>query len=169
MSQADSPNTTSPSRRAVLAGISVAAVPIVAAVEKSVAGIDADPIFAVLAEHRAAMKACLSASAISGNLVDHTPKWEAAWPVTQAAIKREHAALLAVLTSQPTTFAGAAALLDHVGQDQFLGEAEEDLHDPETTLTAWVGTVDAEHELAKATRDFPRRLAATMRRLTAAA
>jgi hypothetical protein len=37
MSQADSPNTTSPSRRAVLAGISVAVVPIVAAVEKSLA------------------------------------------------------------------------------------------------------------------------------------
>jgi hypothetical protein len=37
MSQADSPNITSPSRPAVLAGISVAAVPMAAAVEKSVA------------------------------------------------------------------------------------------------------------------------------------
>jgi hypothetical protein len=90
--------------------------------------------------------------------------------VTQAATKREHAALLAVLTTQPTTIAGAVRLLDHVGQDQFLGEAEEDLNEPETILTVWTGTVvDARNELATATRDFPRRLAATMRNLITAA
>jgi hypothetical protein len=72
------------------------------------------------------MKAYLSAADVSGRLEDYTPEWNAAWAVTQAAIKREHAALLAVLTTQPTTIAGAVALLDHVGQDQFLGEAEEE-------------------------------------------
>jgi hypothetical protein len=144
------------------AGAAVAALPIAAAAM-------ADPIFAVLAEHREAMKAYLSAADVSGRLVDDTPEWNAAWTVTQAATKREHAALLAVLTTQPTTIAGAARLLDHVGQDQFLGEAEEDLDEPETILTVWTGTVDAENELATATRHFPRRLAATMRNLVTAA
>jgi hypothetical protein len=143
-------------------GAAVAALPIAAAAM-------ADPIFAVLAEHREAMKAYLTASEVSGRLVDDTPEWNAAWAVTQAAIKREHAALLAVLTTQPTTIAGAVRLLDHVGQDQFLGEAEEDLDEPETILTVWTGTVDGENEFATATRHFPRRLAATMRNLTTAA
>ncbi len=141
------------------AGATAAALPVAAAAT-------ADPIFAVLAEHRAAMKAYLSAAAVSARLVDDTPEWTAAWAVTQAAIKREHATLLAVLTTQPTTIVGAVALLEHVGQDQFLGEAE-DGGGPETLLTVW--TEGEECEFTKATREFPGRLAATMRSLTAAA
>jgi hypothetical protein len=53
---------------------------------------NADPIFAVLAEHRAAMKAYLAASAVSGALADGTPEWETANKVTQAAIRPIHSA-----------------------------------------------------------------------------
>jgi hypothetical protein len=57
---ADSPNTTTPSRRTVLAGISVAAAPVAVAVEKSVATIapEPDPIFAVIDLHRSNLARC---------------------------------------------------------------------------------------------------------------
>jgi hypothetical protein len=167
MSKADSPNTTSPSRRTVLAGISIAAAPVAVAVEKSVATIvpGNDPIFAVLAEHRAATRTYLRASEISGSLEDETPEWNAAWTETQAAVKREHAALYEVLTTAPTTLAGAVAVLDHVGQDNFLGEAgDEDYGESLLSCQVHGGGL-----LAEAAERFPARLAATMRRLTAAA
>jgi hypothetical protein len=125
---------------------------------------DADPIFSVLAEHRAAMKAYLAASAVSGALVDGTPEWETADKLTQATIKREHAAVYAVLTGQPTTVAGVIALLEHVGQNQFLGEAPEgkDAFD-ETVLSIWMRADGSRFK--KAAQALPRRLAATMRTL----
>jgi hypothetical protein len=126
--------------------------------------LEADPIFAVLAEHRAAMKAYLEASAISGGLKDGTEDWETAWAVTQAAIKREHAALHAVLTTEPTTLDGATAVLGHVGQDNFLGEATEGAYG-ETLLL--VEHDDRGGPLYKAAHEFPGRLAKNMRGLMA--
>jgi hypothetical protein len=141
MVQADSSNTTTASadpptpraprasRRGLLMGLAAGATlatPAVATALSELASAPIDPIFAVLAEHRAAMKAYLPASEQSGRLEDDTPEWNAAWTVTQAAIRREHAALHAVLTTDPTTLAGAVALIEHVGQDNFLGEAPED-------------------------------------------
>jgi hypothetical protein len=128
-----------------------------------------DPIFAVLAENRAAMKAYLAASAISGNLADGTPEWETANTVTQAAIKREHAAMYAVLTGQPSTVAGVIALLEHVGEDQFLGEAPEgkgkDIFD-ETVLSVWMDADDSPFKTAA--QELPLRIAATVRTLNGA-
>jgi hypothetical protein len=88
--------------------------------------------------------------------------------MTQAEIKREHAALLAVLTTQPTTIAGAVALLEHVGQGQFLDGTEEAENDDgfETVLSTWS---HGNGELTTISKGFPGRLAATMRRLMAAA
>jgi hypothetical protein len=112
------------SRRAILTAAPVAA----AALAGGTVGFgiakagEVDPIFAVLGEHRTAVKAYLSASDIDGRLASDTPEWNVAHAVTQEAIKREYAAFTAVLTTDPTTLAGGVALLDHVGQDHFLGE-----------------------------------------------
>jgi hypothetical protein len=106
----------------------------------------------------------IAAAEISGNLVDYTPEWNAAWAVTQAAIKRQHAAVYAVLTSQPTTLAGAVALLAQVGAGQFL-EATEEAEDSrgfETVLTTW-GHGDGDNKLTIASKGFLRRIAATTR------
>jgi hypothetical protein len=59
MSQAENLNTMSPSRRTVLAGISVAVAPAVAAVDKSLGAVALgdDPIFAAIDQHRQAWRA----------------------------------------------------------------------------------------------------------------
>jgi len=127
-----------------------------------------DPIYAVLAEHRAATRAYLAASAISGALVDDTPEWNVAEAVTQAALTREKTATHAVLSVRPTTIAGAIALLDHVGQDQFLGEAEEDEFSDEDRMETVLSVRMNEEEdsdLKKDSLGFVRRLAETMRSL----
>lgn len=62
-----------------------------------------DPIFAVIREHEAALTAYLEASAIDGDLVDHTPEWIAARAVTEPAMAREIVAHKAVFTTAPTT------------------------------------------------------------------
>jgi hypothetical protein len=151
MAQADHANTTSPPPGARPAATFFPT----SATEK------ADPIFAVLADHRAAVKAYLAASEIDGNLETGTPEWEAANAVTQAAIKREREMHHTVLTTQPTTMAGVIALLEHVGQDRYLGEAED--HDRETVLSA--SHVQGS-SLVAASREFPLRLATTVRGLT---
>lgn len=103
MSQADERPTTIPTRRALLAGTPAAAAAALAA-GTAVSGLaiaratpsEPDPIFAAIAEHRAAVKAYIAASQISANLENHTPDWNAAEAVTQAAIKRDHAAAYAI-------------------------------------------------------------------------
>jgi hypothetical protein len=65
-----------------------------------------DPIYEMLAEHRATVEAYLAASSKDGELEDGTPEWQEASAVTQAAIKREREAALAVLTTDPTTIVG---------------------------------------------------------------
>jgi hypothetical protein len=154
-------------RRAVLAAAPAAAAGTLAAgtAVNAVAiamtrATEVDPIFAVLTEHRAAMKAYLPASELSGRLEDDTPEWNAAWAVTQATIGREHASLHAVLTTDPTTLAGAMALLEHVGGDNFLGEAPEEYG---TSLLA--AQAPGEGLLAKAADQFPGRLAAVLRNI----
>jgi hypothetical protein len=129
---------------------------------------NADPIFAVLAEHKAATNAYIAASRISGNLADGTPEWVAADEVTRAAIDRDHIATYAVLTAQPTTLAGAVALLEHVGQGQFLEHTEEAEGDEgfETVLSTWAHG-DDDNKFTIASKGFVRRLGATMRSLSA--
>jgi hypothetical protein len=171
MSQATERPTTTPSRRALLAGAPAAAAAALAGgtVANAVAigmakAAEVDPIFAILGEHRAATKAYVEASLISGNLVDYTPEWEAAYAVTKTAIKRDHAAIYAVLTSQPTSLAGVVALLAQVGEGQFL-EATEEAEDSrgfETVLTTW-GHGDGDNKFTIASKGFLRRIAATAR------
>jgi hypothetical protein len=68
-------------------------------------------------------------------------------------------ALLALLTAQPTTMAGAMALLEHVGQPEHLVDERESILS---------GVSMAGPELQEAGRLFPTRLAATMLSITEA-
>jgi hypothetical protein len=120
-----------------------------------------DPIFAKIEAHRAAVKAYLSAAALAGSLVDDTPEWRAASVVEQTTIEQERAAFIDVLTSDPTTLAGAVALLDHGGQDHFLGEAPDAPYGQAALFTR----VDMKGPLAEAIDRFPARLAGTLRDL----
>jgi hypothetical protein len=63
-----------------------------------------------------------------------------------------------VLTVQPTTLASAVALLAHIGQPEFLW-----LESDETFLTT--ANENTDEELKRVGRDFPLRLAETLRGL----
>jgi hypothetical protein len=136
----------------------------------------------VIAKHRAALRAYFAAAELSDDLAenlnvdvgaislavylddrlsgDDTSEWTAE-EIAQAAVKREKAALYAVLTTAPTTIAGAIAVLDHVGQDNLLGEAWDGPYG-ESLLSAQ-GRGDG--PISRAIGTFPGRLAATMRSL----
>jgi hypothetical protein len=64
-----------------------------------------------------------------------------------------------VLTTQPTTIAGVAALLEHVGQPENLTEEP----DPEQRESILSGVREANLELRVAGREFPKMVAATLR------
>jgi hypothetical protein len=144
MSQADSPNTTSPSRRRVLAGISVAAAPMVAAVDKSLGAIvpGADPIFAAIRREQDARAACRAADAALSRLewrlerrfpddaiVDATwcakHRYDEVEAAAGAATQAWWEAQEALLQTQPTSVPGLFALLDHlerIEQDEWIDE-----------------------------------------------
>jgi hypothetical protein len=154
------------SRRALLAGAPVVAAAVLAGgtVALGIARTDeVDPIFAVIAEHQAALEAYLAASAIDGGLVDRTPEWIVARAVTEAAAPRREIAHEAVFTTNPTTLAGVAALLEHVAQPEFLKEDEEYPDDRQTILSTLSECVDREWK--RTGQDFPLRLAAALRNI----
>jgi hypothetical protein len=108
-----------------------------------------DPIFAVIAEHRAAVEAHMRALYDEDRPLDTD---DALWEV---------------LTTQPTTLPGVAALLHHVGQLEFMEFDKDDPHwtaDGETVLSVLSHNGD-ECDFAHAAREFPTRLAATVRSL----
>jgi hypothetical protein len=100
------PAVTAPAAETVLSGLA----PAVAATS------EVDPIFAVLAEH-----------ILEHHQADPAAERAASWGV--------EAAIRAVLTTQPTTIEGVAALLHHVGQHECLG-MDREYEDRETVLTA---------------------------------
>ena len=99
MSQATNHNTTNLSRRVVLAGLSVATVPMVAGMSPAVAIVD--PIHAVIDEHRSAVAAHLIALNDDDDVLD-------------AAMERADAALDALFTVAPTTARGAIAFIAYI-------------------------------------------------------
>jgi hypothetical protein len=115
-----------------------------------------DPIYALIAEHREAIKALHTVGNILADM-EPSADGEAEDAVVAAADRRFGAALVAVLTVQPTTMAGVAALLEHLGTQEFLGLAKSE----ETILSDafQYGPANA------AALQFPRMLAATVRRL----
>ena len=159
---ADSPHTMSPSRRAFLARtVPVAAAFVVAggatAVEAAVASPveaiptappAADPIFAVIAEHRAAQMALADAE-----------RDESIW---DRADRRAIDAELPLFTTTPTTIAGVAALLEYVGSDVhpcLLSEPEG------VTVLSYACGWESNPEMLEAVRTFPRRIGETLRSL----
>jgi hypothetical protein len=149
MSEADNRNTTKVSRRGALAGLAGAAAAGMAALPAGAAAVD--PIFAVIAEHRAVFR----------TLMDALQKNDRA-----AGDFDEDAAIRIVLTAQPTTIEGVAALLHHVGQHECLGMDSEYEEDRETVLTTWNNLEDERKRIAQ---DFPLRLAATVRAMAGTA
>jgi hypothetical protein len=164
------------SRRSAIAALPIAATGASLSTLPAIAETPADdPIFALIAEHRAALKAFCDACSISGELKDNTPEWQVAHTVTEAASDRADELLTAVFTRQPTTLAGLAALLDYAwqpptppSQPPIIQDEDEDEDEEmdETMLSDARGATN--RELAKAAREFLRRLAVTAGSLSAA-
>jgi hypothetical protein len=138
-------DTIKTSRRALLAGVPVAAAlaagTTVSGLAAGLAPSSTDPIFAVIAEYVDATKAYVASCHISMCLPDGTEDWKTADAVTAALMERWHAAWLAVVTAQPTTVHGAAALLAQVGRSEFLGEEEKRSGHPETETVLSSGSM----------------------------
>jgi hypothetical protein len=136
------------SRRSILvratAGAAASALPIA-----STAAL-VDPVFAVIAEHRAAHDAVLAASGLPDSEYDR---------IDAIAIATE----LPLFTTDPTTIAGVATLLEYVGSDVHpcLGTDHED----GTTTLSYAYGWEGNPEMVEATRTFPRRIGETLRHL----
>jgi hypothetical protein len=158
-------------RRAALAGVPAGAAVVLAGgtVANTVAlaiprTADADPIFAVIERHRVAVAEYNKAEAISGNIVGGSQDWKVTWAVTSAAMDRKADLLEAVLRAQPTTMAGVIALLEHLGQDEFLGvDWGGDEHDRETLLSTFNNCNRIEPR--RLAQDFPLRLAGALQQI----
>jgi hypothetical protein len=128
---------------------------------------EVDPIFAVIAEHRAIMRAWMDAFTMEDMAEHGTPERKAAEDLIDELCHRESDMIRVVLTTQPTTIAGIAALLNHVGQDEFLGMQSLNGDIPRTILTEWNDQEeDGRRQIAQA---FPLRLAATVRTMAGTA
>jgi hypothetical protein len=133
MSQAENLNTMSPSRRRVLAGLSVAAAPAVAAVDKSLGAVvpGDDPIYSAIERHKAAVQAFSDILTEQGKLETALPKErcqsdvhdvvetdDPLWIANQRAVDevgdRVWECALALLDVRPTTTAGMVNLFRHV-------------------------------------------------------
>jgi hypothetical protein len=157
MSQATQRTTTFPSRRALLAGAPAVAAAALAAgtaangLAMAVASPSGDdPILALIAKHRAAILAW-SREIDAGNEDADDERdlrddlhWE-------------------ILNVQPTTLAGVAALLAHVGEPEFIKEPRPGCEDGRETVLSIL--IHGEGEWKRASQDFPLRLAETVRKL----
>jgi hypothetical protein len=134
------------SRRAVLMGLAAAAAPAPAI---AIGSTVSDPIFALIRAHQADMEAFLRACESGDEEFAASPdRW-----------------LFQILTAQPTTMDGVAALLAHVGQPENLV----DQPDEDARQSILSGVSEANLKLKVAGRGFPARLAATVRALAALA
>jgi hypothetical protein len=142
------------SRRAVLMVLAAAATPMAPALANALSearAVDVDPIFDLIERHAAA---CDAAQVLcSHDTHPSDPNYDAIRARFQEAYKTEHEALVALLTCQPTTLAGTIAVLEHVGQpDWVFGDDSED-----TVLT------DAHAREMEEAKPFPKHLAAALR------
>jgi hypothetical protein len=191
MSQADSPNTMSPSRRRVLAGISVAAAPMVAAVDKSLGAVASpvDPIFAVIEAYERVVGQKSALYARSDEFETALPEEQRTWSLcfggkdrwppqgcadapewidAQLAIgeitEKQCDLEVALLITAPTTIEGAIALLAHLGTGEF--PEERGMDGVECLLT--VAGLSYDKRVVDAADAFPGALAAALRRILAA-
>jgi hypothetical protein len=192
MSQAEKPNNTSRlSRRTVLAGVSLTAAPMAVAVDKSVAGMAADPIFAVIEAFDRVMSQEFALYRESDRLEKALPEEQRTWSIhfgsgdegrwppegcpdapewinTQLAMgettERQTDMLVALFTTAPTTIEGAIALLDRLGLAGFPEERDlEGAELPLTTAREWY-----DERVNNAAEAFPFTLAAALREIIAA-
>jgi hypothetical protein len=163
MSQAINRDTTKLSRRTALAGLAGAAA---GGITPAI-GAEPDPIFALIAEHCAAVDAHCRAVHIQGEMVDHgpdkDPRYDAAKAIAIEAASAMYDAHWDVLTVQPTTLRGVAALLAHVGQDEWLKNQPDYPDQKETFLSTFIH--DDDSDFKRASQDLPLRLAETVRSL----
>jgi hypothetical protein len=145
--------STKLSRRSALVGLSLAAAP--ATVASACALSEADPVFAVIAEHRAAQEALDAAGKV--------PEAEYDEAIYDRADRRAIAAELPLFTTAPTTIAGVAALLGYVGSDAHPCLGTEGTEVP-TVLSYAYGWAN-NPEILELARTFPRRMGETLRRL----
>jgi hypothetical protein len=151
------------SRRTVLAGI--AAAPALAVPALALSSAEPDPIFAAIEAHDRAMKHYHSLesefpgrsnwTAIEGCFLDPDDPQEVRDMVVNSwkAYKAEDAAHLALLTTQPTTITGAAALLDYAAA-----------HSGRYACDQGIGTFDRTNEaIGAASENFYRHLADSLR------
>ena len=169
MSQAENRTTTIPSRRALLTGAPAVAAAALAAgtaatglATAMAAPLAADPIFAVIAEHKEAAEAYNQAIAVEVAVdLRDDPDLLTTSEATREAGERAHARLLEVLTVKPTTLPGVVALLVHVGQPELIEESH--CEDRDTFLSAagsgYMGETKA------AAMEFPRHIANVLARI----
>jgi hypothetical protein len=168
MSQA---NETTTSRRTLLTR-AVAATALAGAAGANVAaialttGLDpapADPVFDLIDQHRAAVAEYNRAEAVSGQIVIGL-EWEAAFAVTSAAMDRSYDLLEVLLRAQPATIAGAIALLEHLGQDEYLGvDWGGGAHERRTLLSVFSDSSRNCIDRKRLAEDFPLCLASALR------
>jgi hypothetical protein len=142
------------SRRALLMGFAAAATPMAPTLANSLsepAPAVVDPIFDLIERHKAV---CNAARAIGDAAVDTDPDGPARERF-QEAIQGERKVLVALLTCEPTTLAGCAAVLEHVGrQDWVFGD------DSDQTVL-----IDAYESDVEEAQMFPKHLASALRNI----
>jgi hypothetical protein len=121
----------------------------------------ADPIFAVIAEHREATAWHVATAGAYVGMRPGDPGHDEAQEADAIACSRWSDSVYALFTCQPTTLGGLLALLDHMGQPENLG-----LRESERTVLADAhqnNAADADED--PAVLDFPSMVAATLRKL----
>jgi hypothetical protein len=168
MSQDRQLNTTS--RRALLAGAPAAAAGALAAgaavnavAVAIVKAAEVDPIFAAITEHRTAVEEygalCLAAAELMDFEPNKDPKSDAAKAASDDGRDRMLDALHDLLTEEPTTLLGVAALLEYFSQPDHG-------HDPEESiLLGAAGWGEADEDIGAAALAFPAIIAETIRSL----
>jgi hypothetical protein len=161
---------TNLSRRRLLASVpavAAAGVPSVAtALGGLAAGATIDPIFGLIAAQRETMRALSAAFRKQSDMeeADSDEGWNEGKVDVDDAHDRDCDALVVVLTTQPTTLAGVAALLEHCGLPRFPDEKGASRNDSilrDASLCFQKDVVDA-------AKDFLPTIAATLRKLLAA-
>jgi hypothetical protein len=125
-------------------------------------GSGSDPAYSAIEAHRAAIQNLTEASHISGR-VDYggpggSPEYWHAQDRTKRSCEQLSAALSALLACRPATMAGLLALLDYVGQPEWLDDAK-------SRATILSGSYEYDEDVLDRAREFPRTIAAALRKM----
>jgi len=153
------PAASPTSRRSLLMGLAAAATVPAPALATAMGGLPAsqapDPIFAVIAEHRAAQEAVYVTFGANDLDDDEDPN-------KAMALERATAAEWPLFTTAPTTVAGAAALLQYVGSDAH-ETWQNEVRGSRDTVLSYASRYEG--RLRAATHRFPLHVGAALRRM----